>query len=136
MQSIALEILERIAEAHLEGAVPGLEVQVGLKPGQLRGTEFKDATVRAHALRIIGQLDLPDALTYLQNLERSGIGPDSSGQIWPAAQIALHQAQLNRIGDEPAKIRFLEDATGERSSAASWAVEELCNRGSYTAAHK
>ena len=38
---------------------------------------------------------------------------------------------MNRIGDEPAKIRFLEDATGERSSAASWAVEELCNRGSY-----
>jgi hypothetical protein len=38
---------------------------------------------------------------------------------------------LNRIPDEPAKVGFLEDITHEKSAAAWWAVNELCERGSY-----
>jgi hypothetical protein len=129
--SVALEILERIVEGRMAGSSPDLEVRVGLEAGQLHKPEFKDDTVRSHALREIGSLDLPEALTYLQNLKKHDIEPDSSGRVWSAAQIALRQAQANRIQDEPAKIRFLEDVTSERSAAAWWAVQELCNRGSY-----
>jgi hypothetical protein len=50
--------------------------------------------------------------------------------MWSSAQIALREAELIRIPDEPARVRFLEDTTGEKTAAASWAVEELCNRGS------
>jgi hypothetical protein len=114
----------------MQDASPDLESRVGLEPGKLRGPEFKDESVRSHALRKIGQLDLPEALTYLQNLKRGDVGPDTSGQMWSSAQIALREAELIRIPDEPARVRFLEDTTGEKTAAASWAVEELCNRGS------
>ena len=130
-RSIALEILERVGEARMDSSTTDLEAQVGLKPGQLHGREFKDSTVRAHALRRIGELDVSEALTYLLNLQRSDFESDTSGEIWPAAQIALRQAQLNGIPEEPAKIHFLEDTTSEKSAAASWAVDELCERGSY-----
>lgn len=130
-RSVALEILERIAEGRMQSASPDLEVQVGLEAGKLHGPEFKHEMVRSHAVRKIGGLDLPEALAYLQNLKKSDIGPDTSGQMWSSAQIALRQAQLNRIREEPAKVRFLEDTTTERGSAAWWAVQELCDRGSY-----
>jgi hypothetical protein len=130
-RSIALEILERVAEGRMAGASPVLEVQIGLKAGQLHGAEFKESTVRAHALKKVGELDLPEALTYLLGLKRSDIEPDLSGSVWPAAQIALRQAQLNQVSDEAGKIRFLEDTTSERTAAASWAVNELCERGSF-----
>jgi hypothetical protein len=127
----ALEILERVAEGRMEGGSPDLEVQVGLKSGQLRGPEFRGYELRSYAFRRIGELDLPEALTYLQNLKESDIGPDTSGQIRSAAQIALLQAQVNRIPDQQAKIRFLEEATSGKGAGVHWAVDELCNLGSY-----
>jgi len=108
--------LERVAEGRMEGGSPDLEVQVGLKSGQLRGPEFRGYELRSYAFRRIGELDLPEALTYLQNLKESDIGPDTSGQIRSAAQIALLQAQVNRIPDQQAKIRFLEEATSGKGA--------------------
>jgi len=55
-RSIAIEILERVGEARMDIPTTDLEARVGLKPGQLHGREFKDSTVRAHALRKIGEL--------------------------------------------------------------------------------
>lgn len=107
-----------------------LETKVGLKPGQLHTPEFKDESVRAHALLEIGELDSPEALAYLQGLRPEDIQPDTSGQMRSAAQVALRHVQLNRLPDEPAKVQFLQDTTSERSAAAWWAVQELCNRGS------
>jgi hypothetical protein len=130
-RSVALEILERIAEGRMKGASYDLEAQVGLEAGQLHRPEFKVEEVRSYALRRIGELDLPEALVYLQNVKKGDLEPDMSGQMTSAAQIALREAQFNRISDEPAKIRFLEDTTSEKGAAASWAVNELCNRGSY-----
>jgi hypothetical protein len=127
----ALELLERLAVGRIEGASPDLEASVGLEAGQLHKPEFKVREVRLHAIQRIGDVLLPEALTFLQKLTKDDLGPDISGSLWPAAQIALHQAQLNRLPDEPAKIRFLEDATSERGPAASWATNELCERGSY-----
>jgi hypothetical protein len=136
MQSIALEILERVAGGRMESASPDLEVQVGLKPGQLRGPEFKDSSLRAYALRRIGELDLPEALTYLQNLKQNDIGFDSSHLIWPAAQIALRDALLRRISDPQSKIELLERTVTEphdaisNSAVTTWAIDQLCDRGS------
>jgi hypothetical protein len=127
----ALEILERVAEGRMDGASPELEVQMGLKPELLRSPWFKDGSVRAYAIRRIGEVDLPEALTYLQHLKKTDLERDTTGMVWPAAQIALRQAQLNRIPDEPGKVLFLENTTGEQSAAASWAVNELCESGSY-----
>lgn len=129
-QAAALEILERVAEARMDTAVPNLEVQGGLKPGQLRGPEFKERIVRAEALRKIAELDLPDALTFLRSLTGGDFTPHD-GQLWPDAQIALSQALLRRIPDQPSQIKFLE-AVSQTSVAYLWSVEELCNRGSYS----
>jgi hypothetical protein len=129
-QALALDVLERIGEGRLGNVSATVEVQLGLAPGQLRSYDFNVSTARVHAIRSIGKLDLPEALLYLQNLTRNNIDPDFSGAVWPAVQIALHEAQMGRIPGEQDKVRFLEDATRERSAAASWAVTELCNRGS------
>ena len=127
----AFEILVRVAGGTVDRAGPALESQFELKPGQLQEWEFKTPSVRAYALRRIGEVGLTEALQYLQSLTKSDLEPDSSAILWPTAQIALRQAQLIRISDERGKIRFLEDTTSEKSAAASWAVDELCERGSY-----
>ena len=75
----ALEILERVAEGRMATAALDLETKVGLKPGQLHTPEFKDESVRAHALLEIGELDSPEALAYLQGLRPEDIQPDTSG---------------------------------------------------------
>jgi hypothetical protein len=103
-----------------------------LKPGQLRTPGFKDGTVRAYAIRKIAGMDDPAALSYLLNLKKSDTEPDPSGQVWAAVQIAIREAQFRRIPDEWEKTRFLERTKEDRSAAAFWAVEELCNRGSYS----
>src|SRR5579871_3158350 len=53
----------------------------------------------------------------------------STGMLWPAAQVALRQAQLNGVPDESGRIRFLESTTGEKSAAAWWAVQVPCDQG-------
>lgn len=131
-QSAALEILERVAEARMDDARADLEEQVGLKPAQLRGAAFKDQFVRSHALRDIGTLNLPEALAYLQNLKPGDLPPDSTQTVWPEAQIALTEALTNRVPDEPGKIRTLENAIVEGSPATAWAVQQLCDHGSYS----
>ena len=128
-QPTALETLERVAEGRMDSASPDLEVQVGLKAGQLRGQGFRDPTVRAHAFRVIGKLDSPDALSYLENVRKTDIAADEPGQIWIAVQVALHEARLIRVPDADGQIKLLED-TMKTSIAASWAMTELCNRGS------
>jgi hypothetical protein len=131
----ALAILESVAAGRMDGASPELETRVGLKAGELRGPDFKNPTVRAHALRKIGEAGLPEALAYLQDLRREDLGSDPSQMVWPAAQIALRAAQLRRITDPYMKTEFLERTVTERhdavsnSAVTSWAVNELCDRG-------
>jgi len=125
-----------VAEDHIGAASPETEGRVGLKAGQLRRPEFRDATVRAHALLDIGEIDDPEALSYLQALKRDGLPEDHTNQVWPAAQVALHHALMSRITSEQGKIRFLEDTLLERHDAFSdgavvyWAINQLCDRGS------
>jgi hypothetical protein len=127
---IALEILQRIAEGRMQTAPPGLETRVALKPGELRVPAFQDPMLREIAVRKIGESGLPEAVAYLERLKEEDLGPNRTVMLWAAAQIALREAQMNRLPDDRAKIRFLEDTTSEWTAAASWAVDELCNRGS------
>ncbi len=134
--SVALEVLQRIAEARMNDAPPDIEAQLDLSPGELRGSNWTYYSVRVCAFRAIGRLGSGEALTYLQNLKRTDLLPDGTGQIWPAAQIGLHEALLLRLPDEVAKVKFLEDTLTlphdrwSNSQVSSWAVDELCNRGS------
>jgi hypothetical protein len=131
----ALAILENLAVGLMDSADPESEARVGLKAGELRGPDFKDRVVRAHALRKIGEVDLPEALAYLQALRKEDLGVDPTRTLWPAAQIALRDAQLRRITDPYMKTEFLERTITEHHDAAFkseltwWAVNELCDRG-------
>lgn len=128
----ALKILELVALGRMDSADAQLETRIGLKAGQVRGSDFRSETVREHALRKIADIDLPQALDFLQGLKKEDLEPDGSARIWPTVSIALHQARLNRISGELAKIAFLEDTVGERNAAIEWAIQELCDRGSYS----
>jgi hypothetical protein len=126
-----LKILELVALGRMDSADAQLETRIGLKAGQLRGSDFRSETVREHALRKIADIDLPQALDFLQGLKKEDLEPDGSARIWPTVSITLHQARLNRIPEPMAKIAFLEDTLSEWNAAVSWAAEELCDRGSY-----
>ncbi len=135
-KQVILGVLEQIAEARVNDSARDLEVQVGLKPGDLRAPSFQSEPVRAYALSLIAEIDLPEALTYLQNFKRNNAPVGGPMMVWPAARIALHQALLNRIPEEPARVKFLENALNEQHDTwsddrvSAWALNELCNRGS------
>jgi hypothetical protein len=134
MRPAALEIFERMAERRMSAAGTDLETKVGLQAGELRHPNFEYFTVRSCALRDIAKLDMPEALAYLGALKKEQFEDGAFGrQVWSSAEIALKEAQFNRLPDEPAKIRFLEDTAKETRGAASWAVQELCERGAYQA---
>ncbi len=126
----ALEILKLVGEGRMGDAQSGLEERAGLKARRLRGTEFKGATVRAHAFRDIGNLKLPEALLYLEALREGDLPPDSTQTVWPAVQIAIREALINRSHDEKGRIAILEETVNSGSPATPWAIGELCDRGS------
>lgn len=74
---------------------------------------------------------MPEALAYLQNLRPSDLPPDSTQSVWREAQVALTEALMNRVPDEPGKTEVLENAIVQGSPANAWAVQQLCDRGSY-----
>ena len=128
-----LDLLARVAMGRTEGISAELETRVGLAPSQLRDADFSASTVRAHALRVIGRSSLPGALEFLAGLKETDFETDTSTETWQAARIALQNALLNRIVGSQAQIEFLVNTTSLRSPAASWAVEELCDRGALVA---
>lgn len=131
-REVALRILELVVLGKTDSADARLEVRAGLFAGQLQGSEFRSETVRAHALRRIGEAELPEVLEFLQNLKKEDLDPDESARLWPTVSVAMHQARLNRIPGQAAQIAFLEDTVNERHGATEWAVQELCDRGSYS----
>ena len=131
----ALNLLERVALGQVRAISPEAQVEVGLKPVALQLKDFEEPTVRACALRKIGETGLPEAEEFLASLKQADIGTDSGQQIWPAAQVALRDARLRRT-DPQSRIGFLESVLTEPHDAVSngavrlWAVGELCDRGS------
>jgi hypothetical protein len=126
----ALKLLECVGMGRTNDIQDGWEVQAGLAQNQLRA--FSDPYVRAHALWNIGETALPEALEFLTRLTRSDFRVDASGRLWVDAQVALSNALLNRIADPQLKTEFLVH-TMKTSVAASWAGEELCDRGALSA---
>lgn len=133
--TVALELLERVAEGRTGSIRAGSEAQVGLVPGELQQKGFDIPPLRGCALRKIGETALPEAVDFLAKLKPADFGTDTTGQLWPAAQIALQTAFLNRIADPQLKIEFLErtltELQGQKSDGAveGWAVDQLCDRG-------
>lgn len=128
----ALKLLEYVARGHTGEIQDGLEGKVGLAQSQLRTKWFSDPTVRAYALLKIGQTGLPAALEFLTGLTRDDFRVDSSGRLWADAQVALANAVLLGIQDAQSQTEFLVH-TMKTSLAASWAGEQLCDRGALSA---
>jgi hypothetical protein len=104
--TIAIELLERVAEGRAGTISTESEVQVGLTPGVLTQKAFNEATVRACALQKLGESGLPEAVGFLEKLKPADFGTDTTQQLWPAAQIGLRVALLNRIEDVRSRIEF------------------------------
>jgi len=133
----AFELLKLVARGMPDKADSDVAVRFGIEPERLLQPVHRDLSVRAHALRKIGQLGLPEALAYLEKLtpEDFDVGRGQMYRVWPPAQIALHEALLNQIPDEAGKIAFLERTVQQRHDAGSnsavkgWARNQLCDRG-------
>jgi hypothetical protein len=126
----ALSLLERVAEGR-SGEIDEVTAnKVGLKLADVQDPYLKDSSVRAYAVRRIGDVELPGALDYLSALKRTELGPDDSGQIWPAAILGLNTARLRAISSSAAKVEFLESLLQRGGITAWWAANELCDSGS------
>ena len=134
--ALALDVLERISLGRTEGIGDEIVAQVGVSPAEFRQTAFNDPTVRGCAFRSLGQTGLTEVVNFLTALKVADVAPDSTQEVWPAAQIALREALLIQAPDAYAKVEFLEKTLESGSDAisnsavASWAVDQLCDRGS------
>ena len=126
----AISMLERVALGRTSEINKGSEAQFGLTPGELHRPEFASVSVRACALRTIGESDLPAALEFLTKLKAADFADDRTQQIWQAARVAFRTAQFNRISDPQSKTMFLERTVAEGGAVGIWAIDELCDRGS------
>jgi hypothetical protein len=142
LRGIAMQFLRDIAEARPDKVTSDSAGRLGFRPRQfqLLGEAFaKDPGVRARGYRAIGRTGLAEALEYLHALtpEKVGnLGPRESHEAWPAAQIALQEARLNRIKIAQDQVTFLESAMSMNYDSYStgkvqlWATEKLCDMGS------
>jgi hypothetical protein len=128
----AIGLLENIA-AHRFGltddaVLARIGINVDISAGQR--LSMGESIVRARALEKLGRSGLDAAVDFLSGLTKENLGPDDTGQVWPAAQVALQRCLFTRIADPQSQIDFLE-ATAKRfyGNVGSWATEELCNRG-------
>jgi hypothetical protein len=129
-RSVSIELLDRLGEGRIGAVDPGLEEQIGLKRGEIH-FDPKFSEIRSCAFRALGSTGTPEAIEYLQNLKPRDLAPDSSQQVWPASQIALREALMKRATNETEKIQILEEAVRSGSLATGWAVQQLCDRGSF-----
>jgi hypothetical protein len=128
----AVELLENIA-THRFGltdyaVLARIGINVDISAGQ--HLSMGESIVRVRALDKLGRSGLDAAVDFLSGLTKENLGPDDTGQVWPAAQVALQRCLFTRIADPQSQIDFLE-ATAKRfyGNVGSWATEELCNRG-------
>jgi hypothetical protein len=120
-RTVAVGVLERVVEGRAGEVSAESEVQVGLSKGMLQRKEFGVPTVRACALRKLGETALPEALQFLASLKQADFSEDRTQQIWPAAQIALKDALLRGIVDPQSRVNFLEKIlTDSRGNPARW----------------
>ena len=129
-RAAALETLQDIAEGKPKEVIVGAALRAGLEVRPARSL-YEYPCGRAYAMDRIGASGLPEAIEYLRTMTIARVGPDGTQSIYPASQVALQKALLRQETDPERQVAFLEEqlakpAVGE---VASWAVEELCNRG-------
>ncbi len=113
-----------------------MEVRFGLRPGDLRGPNFKAVAVKEQACLAMGRLATPAAVTYWRGLKQENFTKGELHRLWPAAQIGLHAALVARISGRQEKIAFLEGLlTAQRDPVSDshvdyWALDQLCDSGS------
>ena len=127
--TVSLELLELVALGKTESITNASELHVGLERGQIHQGPFTSPSVRVCTFHYIGEIGSPTAREFLASLKKSDLGPDTTGMIWPAAQYALANSQLNTIADSQSKIEFLERLVIDRAPASYWAANQLCDRG-------
>lgn len=81
-------------------------------------------------------LKFPDSIAFLESVTADDFTDDEVHRMWPAVQIALHQARLNQFETWVDKVRFLEGIVTSNAhdvilggKLSSWAIEELCDHG-------
>lgn len=127
----ALKLLEEVALGQMYDIDPESLTKIGVEVGPpQQKAAFRDSSIRVYTFNKIGGIDMDESLDFLTNLKHKDVGPDTTGSIWPAAQIALASARLNRIIEPQSKIDFLEGLLNPRVPASSWAMNQLCDRGS------
>jgi hypothetical protein len=132
-RSFAIDSLEKIALGRVASVSAELEAALGEKAGVFQAKGYTDPPARACAVRSIGRTALDEAVDFLAKLTPADVGPDPSGAVWSAAQIALQDAQFRKITDPYMKTKFLEGILAGtrdgRGPVPAWAVDELCERG-------
>jgi hypothetical protein len=128
-ETLALETLERIALGGAPAISAGEAARLGVPVTDLHARGMEAVPTRACAIRAIGESATEAGLAFLHQLTSADLGPDDSGQLAVAVAIAVHESVLKRITGDAAQTEFLQNAAQEHSPAASWAVEELCDRG-------
>lgn len=133
--AVALDLLEHVSIGKTTGISAESEKQVGLPPGEFHQPMYAVPSVRVCALRDLAKTGTPEAVDFLAKFQRTDIGDDPSQEIWPAAQIALAEAQMSRITDPQSKIEFLRSTLTSNTAATPrwWVADELCNRGAASA---
>jgi hypothetical protein len=134
--TIALEVLQKVALGRSHDITAQVQAELGLARGELQQNTFNDPVVRAYAFHKLGEIGVTDAIDFLENLRQEDIGSDNSQQVWPAVQVALQTALLNRISDPQLKIEFLQKAlrsqlaiANSHGAVAWWTANQLCDRG-------
>lgn len=131
----ALDVLRSLAEGRPADVKESQEARVGLAPVDLLSASFADMDCRADAFLYIGRLGTARAANYLGSIHQRRFNPQEAEILWPATQVALRMALLNLVNEPREKVAFLERALLESDDASSfsqvatWAVNELCNRG-------
>jgi hypothetical protein len=129
----AIELLEDIA-THRFGLTDYAvlaKIGIGIDISAGQRLSMGESIVRIRALDKLGQSGLDIAENFLSSLTKESLGPDDTGQVWPAAQVAMQRCLFAKITDSRSKIEFLE-AMAKRfyGNVGMWATEELCNSGS------
>jgi hypothetical protein len=65
-----------------------------------------ESIVRVRALDELGRSGLEIAVNFLSGLTKENLGPDDTGQVWAAAQVALQRCLFARITDSQSKQSY------------------------------
>jgi hypothetical protein len=129
------QVLREIAEGRSGRLSPDLKRAAGIDAIDTSGF-LDDAEVRAYALEKIGDIGSDEAIAYLKALRPEDLPGSAGFTVYAGAKIAYQRALLGREPDPNAQRTFLEGLLQHRSDPLaggnifSWALAELCNRGS------